>query len=312
MDGAATGPRYGETTITPIPLTRFRLPIISPGSRVVTPSRWVTISAFFMSTLSRTSALPVAITFPLVRWAALVTRLQISCWGTGRRSARIQPRILKWYYPARETYVQDQIKVSRRLTATVGLRWAPFFGYQEQLGRITAFRPGQQSTVFPNAPTGLVVAGDRGISKSSFDTKWLNFAPQLGFSYDLTGTGKMVIRGGAGITYDYYNLSQAGNIGNAAPYGFVYSPAGVAVSVTDPYMGQPAPFPYIKPIAGSDAAKNYVFTGNPIIIGYESSFNAGRTYQMNGTFEWEPAAKLVNSRRLRRLTWNPPQYVLRP
>jgi hypothetical protein len=208
--------------------------------------------------------------------------------GDGATFSENSTEDIKWNYPARETYAQDQIKVSRRLTATVGLRWAPFWGYQEQLGRITAFRPGQQSTVFPNAPTGLVVAGDRGISKSSFDTKWLNFAPQVGFSYDLTGTGKMVIRGGAGITYDYYNLSQSGNIGNAAPYGFVYSPAGVAVSVTDPYMGQPAPFPYIKPIAGSDAAKNYVFTGNPIIIGYESGFNAGRTYQMNGTFEWEP------------------------
>jgi len=208
--------------------------------------------------------------------------------GDGATFTENSTEDIKWNYPARETYAQDQIKVSRRLTATVGLRWAPFWGYQEQLGRITAFRPGQQSTVFPNAPTGLVVAGDRGISKSSFDTKWLNFAPQVGFSYDLTGTGKMVIRGGAGITYDYYNLSQSGNIGNAAPYGFVYSPAGVAVSVTDPYMGQPAPFPYIKPIAGSDAAKNYVFTGNPIIIGYESGFNAGRTYQMNGTFEWEP------------------------
>ncbi len=60
------------------------------------------------------------------------------------------------------------------------------------------------------------------------------------------------------------------------------------MSVTDPYMGQPAPFPYQKPTAGSDVAKTYVFTGNPIIIGYQSGFNAGRIYQMNATFEWEP------------------------
>jgi len=84
----------------------------------------------------------------------------------GATSTENSTEDIKWYYPARETYVQDQIKISRKLTATVGLRWAPFFGYQEQLGRITAFRPGQQSTVFPNAPAGLVVAGDRGISKS--------------------------------------------------------------------------------------------------------------------------------------------------
>ena len=96
----------------------------------------------------------------------------------------------------------------------------------------------------------------------------------------------MVIRGGAGITYDYYNLSQSGNARLFALW--FHGSAGVAVSVTDPYMGQPAPFPYIKPTAGSDAAKNYVFSGTPIILGYTPDFNAGRTYQMNGTFEWEP------------------------
>jgi hypothetical protein len=53
-------------------------------------------------------------------------------------------------------------------------------------------------------------------------------------------------------------------------------------------MGQPSPFPYVKPTAGSDAAKNYQFIGNPIILGYQHNFNAGRTYQINGTFEWEP------------------------
>lgn len=208
--------------------------------------------------------------------------------GDGASFTENSTEDLKWNYPARETYAQDQIKISRRLTATAGLRWAPFFGYQEVNGAITAFRPGQQSQVFPHAPLGLVVAGDPGINNASFATKWRNFAPNLGFAYDLTGSGKMVVRAGAGVHFDYYNLSQAGNLGNVAPYGFVYSPSGVAVSVTDPYMGQPAPFPYIKPTVGSQAAKSYVFTGKPIILGYAPDFNAGKTYQMNGTFEWEP------------------------
>jgi len=73
----------------------------------------------------------------------------------------------------------------------------------------------------------------------------------------------MVIRGGAGITYDYYNLSQAGNIGSTAPYGFTYSPAGGRSECDRSVYGTAAPFPYIKPTAGSDAAKNYVFSGTP-------------------------------------------------
>ena len=208
--------------------------------------------------------------------------------GDGASFSESSTEDLTWTYPAREAYVQDQMKISQRLTATLGVRWAPFFGYEEVKGAIAAFRPGEQSQVFPNAPQGLVVAGDRGINKASFPAKWANLAPKVGFAYDLTGTGKMVIRAGLGVVYDYYNLSDAGNLGTVAPYGYSYSPAGVAVSVTDPYMGQPSPFPYVKPVAGSSQAKNYVFTGNPIILGYESGSNAGRTYQINGTFEWEP------------------------
>ena len=208
--------------------------------------------------------------------------------GQGASFSESSTEDLTWHYPARETYAQDQIKISRRLTVTAGLRWAPFFGYQEVNGAIAAFRPGQQSQVFPHAPLGLVVAGDPGINDATFPTKYKNFAPNIGFAYDLTGNGKMVIRAGAGLHFDYFNLSQAGNLGTVAPYGYTYAPAGVAVSVTDPYMGQPAPFPYMKPTAGSAAAKDYVFTGNPIILGYASNFNVGKTYQFNGTFEWEP------------------------
>lgn len=209
--------------------------------------------------------------------------------GDGATLSEGSTEDLTWHYPARETYGQDQIKLSRKLTTTVGLRWAPFFGYEEVNGAITAFRPGEQSQIFPHAPLGLVVAGDPGVNNASFRTKWANFAPTVGFAYDLTGSGKMVVRAGAGVHFDYYNLSQAGNLGTVAPYGYTYSgPGGVAISVTNPYMGQPAPFPYTKPTAGSTAAKNYVFTGKPTILGYVPNFNAGTTYQMNGTFEWEP------------------------
>ena len=207
--------------------------------------------------------------------------------GAGAGFSESSTEDLTWHYPAHETYVQDQIKVSRRLTVTAGLRWAPFWGYQEVNGAITAFRPGEQSQVFPHAPLGLVVAGDPGINDATFPTRWNNFAPNLGFAYDLTGKGKMVIRAGAGLHFDYFNLSQAGNLGTVAPYGYTYAPP-TAVSVTDPYMGQPPPFPYVKPVAGSPEAQNYVFTGNPIVLGYGSNFNVGKTYQFNGTFEWEP------------------------
>jgi hypothetical protein len=208
--------------------------------------------------------------------------------GNGASFAESSTEDLTWTYPAREAYISDQFKVNSRLTLTAGLRWAPFFGYNEVNGAIAAFRPGQQSTVFPNAPLGLVVAGDRGIGDAGYSTKWNNYGPHLGFSYDVTGAGKLVVRGGVGEVFDYFNLSQAGNLGTVAPYGYTYAPANQAVSVTDPYMGQPSPFPYVKPVAGTSQAKDYVFTGNPILLGFEKDFNVGKTYQFNATVEYEP------------------------
>src|SRR5208337_3704114 len=75
----------------------------------------------------------------------------------------------KLSYPSRELYGQDQIKLSRKLTTTIGLRWSPLFGITEQNGHLNAFRPGQQSTSYPTAPLGLVVPGDAGIPPATYN-----------------------------------------------------------------------------------------------------------------------------------------------
>ena len=50
------------------------------------------------------------------------------------------------------------------------------------------FRPGQQSTRFPQAPTGLVYPGDQGVPRGTYATDKNNFAPRLGVVWDPTGT----------------------------------------------------------------------------------------------------------------------------
>ena len=73
-----------------------------------------------------------------------------------------------------------------------------------------AFRPGQQSVVFPNAPVGVVYQGDPGVNAAG-QTKFTDFGPRFGFAYSPDwgrisgGPGKMSIRGGFGI---YYNRSE--------------------------------------------------------------------------------------------------------
>lgn len=139
-------------------------------------------------------------------------------------------------------FVQDNWRISQRLSLNLGLRWEYFPMYTGQNNTGT-FVPGVQSRRFPNAPLGLLTAGDAGIPDGILHTPWNNFAPRFGFAYDVFGTGRTSLRGSYGIFYSAIDQVSVSN-------NLVQQPFSRSVTVNKtpnlvtPFAPAADPFPY--------------------------------------------------------------------
>jgi len=138
-------------------------------------------------------------------------------------------------------FAQDNWRVNQKLVVNAGLRWEPYFPYTETLNRIPCYRPGLHSQRYPNAPTGLIYAGDRGCPEGGTDGVTAQFAPRLGFAYRIHKN--TVIRGGAGLYYTLPNTAQINGFSSVAPFAPFFSLTNT--SFADPYgtVGMTDPFP---------------------------------------------------------------------
>ncbi len=131
--------------------------------------------------------------------------------------------------PRLHMYFQDNIRVSRRLTLNLGIRYDPFMPWLEK-GRnvVSLWRPGLKSQRFPKMPTGAVVGGDPGVPEHGYSSDLNNFAPRLGFAFDPTGKARTAIRGGAGF---FFGQPLGGTINQMSMANF---PFIQSVSITSP------------------------------------------------------------------------------
>jgi Carboxypeptidase regulatory-like domain/TonB-dependent Receptor Plug Domain len=145
-------------------------------------------------------------------------------------------------------FAQDDWKVRPHLTLNLGVRWEYGAPLTELRDRLNAFRPGQQSTVFPDAPPGLVFPGDAGIPRSTYHHDWNNFGPRVGFAWDPMGNGKMSVRAGFGMFYDIPVSELTLQFLTAPPFGVQPNLFSIA-DITRPYTSSlenpiANPFPF--------------------------------------------------------------------
>ncbi len=136
-------------------------------------------------------------------------------------------------------YAQDNWKVTSHFSINYGLRWEPYIGgsmskqYVEHFDQ-SLFAQNVHSTVYPNAPAGLLFPGDAGFNTNNrpSNTKLNDFAPRLGMVWDPKGDGRMTIRASYGIFYELPHTLFA--------YGFSQAPPwGETVSRTNVYFNDP-------------------------------------------------------------------------
>jgi hypothetical protein len=107
-------------------------------------------------------------------------------------------------------FAQDEWRVSPRLTLNYGLRWEVSTPFVDIRDRMNAWAPGRKSTVFANAPAGLLFPGDPDVPRGIAPNYWKGVMPRLGLAWDPTGHGSLSIRAAYGVFYDTFTNGVGG------------------------------------------------------------------------------------------------------
>ena len=160
-------------------------------------------------------------------------------------------------------FLQDSWRVKPSLTLNLGVRYDLMQYWSEKFNQIPTLVLGQQSTIYPGSPQGLVFPGDPNIPDTLVPQSH-RFSPRIGLAYSPTksdgwlgkivgGPGKTSIRMGYGL---FYSVIQGNTIAvdePQPPFGLSYtSPAPplfdrpFVTASTGEFQGQPFPLKFPK------------------------------------------------------------------
>ncbi len=217
-------------------------------------------------------------------------------------------------YPS--LYVQDNWKVAQRFQVNAGLRWDPYYpqhtgyGYAADFS-LAGYVAGTKSSQYVNSPPGITFPGDPGFNGKSDTVNHLSyFAPRVGMVWDPSGSGKMSIRAGYGLSYNTSVMWNTMHVVLNPPWGetLSFTPAPVNVSSSDPLGGggianpfygyaggNPFPSPghppsnFVFPVNGA-----YVFENQNIEPSHTQSWNVSVQDQV--TRNWLVSASYIGNK----------------
>jgi len=208
-------------------------------------------------------------------------------------------------------YVADQFKVKPNLTLDFGVRYEPWIGPNVTGGRIASYVPGQQSTRYPNAPLGMIFAGDRGLPSGGVPSNYKKFFdPRFGFAWQPKALSNTSVRGAFGMfanPMDYANFNHASDMApfsptfsfNAGDVGTCLASSGACIGNKIGFIPFQTPWSVFSPTAGASPFPPFAAPGSvpsssvgitfPLSIGdgFTTNFVEGRTYTWNLSIEHE-------------------------
>jgi hypothetical protein len=166
-------------------------------------------------------------------------------------------------------YAEDNWHVNTRLSLQYGLRYDALPHVWERNDRISNFVPSDYQTALApvfqssgafasNSPglqtingtqfymNGVEIAGQNGTPRGIVHNWFNTYQPRVGFSYDLTGNGKTVLRGGFGTFFERMQGNDIYDIAGGAP--FENTPSASSVEFSNPSYNWQAGSPASTPL----------------------------------------------------------------
>ncbi len=189
--------------------------------------------------------------------------------------------------PIPSLYAQDTYHATKRLTLVAGVRWGPNFMPVDYFNRgsvlnMADFLSNTVSSVYPNAPAGMLFYGDKGVPRGFTQSSPWQFSPNVGASFDPAGDGKTVVRVGAQLAYDQPNFFTGQRVQQNPPFATAISNLQTSSSgpltFSAPWsVGSITTNPFPQPIVPTPSQAQFFAQSQYIVM--PSQFHAAYTIQ---------------------------------